>query len=322
MTDVALGIDIGGTNTAFGFVDRKGNCLFEDSIATQTHEDVDLFVEEIYNKVQKALKKFNNIKLIGIGIGAPNANFYTGTIENAPNLRWKGIIHFSDIFKKYFNLPIFLTNDANAAAIGEMIYGGAKGMKDFIVITLGTGLGSGIVVNGNLLYGHDGFAGEIGHVIITPDGRQCACGRKGCLETYVSATGVKRSVYKLLADNLEDSELKDIPFNKLTAKMVADAANRGDKIALETFEHTGRMLGEVLANTVAITSPEAIFLLGGLVKSGDLIFKPTRYHFEKNLLNNYKNKIKLLPSKLGNNAAILGSSALVWKEIDKTSTKV
>ena len=319
MTEVALGIDIGGTNTVLGFVDRNGKCLFEDTIKTQIHEDVDLFVKDIYEKVDKALKKINNIKLIGIGIGAPNGNFYTGTIENAPNLRWKGVIHLSDIFKKYFNLPVFLTNDANAAAIGEMIYGEAKGMKDFIVVTLGTGLGSGIVVNGELLYGHDGFAGELGHVIITPDGRQCACGRKGCLETYVSATGVKRSVYKLLADNLEESELRGIPFNDLTAKMVADAANRGDKIAIQTYEHTGRMLGEVLANTVAITSPEAIFLFGGMAKSGDLIFKPTIYHFEKNLLGIYKNKIKILPSGLDDNAAILGSSALVWKEFKKNS---
>ena len=319
MTEVALGIDIGGTNTVLGFVDRKGKCLFEDTIKTQIHEDVDLFVKDIYEKVDKALKKINNIKLIGIGIGAPNGNFYTGTIENAPNLRWKGVIHLSDIFKKYFNLPVFLTNDANAAAIGEMIYGEAKGMKNFIVVTLGTGLGSGIVVNGELLYGHDGFAGELGHVIITPDGRQCACGRKGCLETYVSATGVKRSVYKLLADNLEESELRGIPFNDLTAKMVADAANRGDKIAIQTYEHTGRMLGEVLANTVAITSPEAIFLFGGMAKSGDLIFKPTIYHFEKNLLGIYKNKIKILPSGLDDNAAILGSSALVWKEFKKNS---
>ncbi|MCK5822491.1 MAG: ROK family protein [Bacteroidales bacterium] len=319
MREVALGIDIGGTNTAFGFVDRKGNCLYEDTIVTQTHEDVDLFVKEIYDKVQKSIKKLDDIKLIGIGVGAPNGNFYTGAIEDAPNLRWKGVIPFSDIFKKYFNLPVFLTNDANAAAIGEMIYGGAKGMKNFIVVTLGTGLGSGFVVNGELLYGHDGFAGEMGHIIVTPDGRQCACGRKGCLETYVSATGVKRSVYKLLADNLEESELRNIPFNDLTAKMVADAANRGDKIALKTFEHTGRMLGEVLANTVAITSPEAIFLFGGLAKSGDLIFKPTKYHLEKNLLNIYKNKIKILPSGLDDNAAILGSSALVWKEHDRKS---
>lgn len=256
--------------------------------------------------------------MIGIGIGAPNGNYYKGSIEFAPNLRWHDVIPLCDMMKEYYpTLPIYLTNDANAAAIGEMIYGGAKGMKNFIMVTLGTGLGSGFVANGELVYGHDGFAGELGHIIVSPNGRQCGCGRQGCLETYVSATGVKRTAYKMMAKYNYPSELRTIPFNEMTAKIVAEAAEKGDMIAINTFKYTGKMLGEALANAIAITSPEAIFLFGGLAKAGNLLFEPTKDHMEMNLLKIYSNKVKLLPSQLDKNAAIYGAAALVWKELNK-----
>ena len=216
--------------------------------------------------------------------------------------------------KKRFSVPVKVTNDANAAALGERIFGGAANMSDYMVITLGTGLGSGIVVNGDLLYGYEGFAGEVGHVIVRPGGRECACGRKGCLETYVSATGLKRTVYKLLAKHLGDSVLRDIPFNELNAKMVTDAANKGDAVAIETFNYTGKMLGEALANVASVTAPQAIFLFGGLAKSGELLFDPVRKVMEENLLFLYKGKIQLLPSQLGDNAGIYGAAALIWND--------
>jgi len=318
--EVTIGIDIGGTNTVLGIVDKEGNGLADNSLITQTHSDVNLFIKDLASKINETIGLVNEeIEIKGIGVGAPNGNYYNGTIEFAPNLRWKGIIHVVELLKRYYQYPVIvLTNDANAAAIGEMIYGGAKGMKDFIMITLGTGLGSGIVVNGDMVYGHDGFAGEIGHVVVDPNGRECGCGRRGCLETYASASGIIRTVYELLANSSEDSELKNVAFNDLSSKMIFEAAGRGDKIALDAFEYTGKILGKALANSVAHTSPEAIFLFGGLADAGEFIFKPAKYYMEQNLMNIYKNKIKLLPSKLeGANAAILGASALVWKEQDK-----
>ncbi|MFA8433905.1 MAG: ROK family protein [Marinifilaceae bacterium] len=317
MNQVAIGIDIGGTNTVFGFINREGKCLVEDSIPTQKHGEIEKYLEELFSEIDKHIACFGpDLEIVGIGIGAPNGNFYNGTIEHAGNLRWDGVIPLAQMVEDHFKVPTFLTNDANAAAIGEMIYGGAKGMKNFMVITLGTGLGSGIVVNGELLYGHDGFAGEVGHMLVRPGGRHCGCGRRGCLETYVSATGVKRTAQKLMAKYREESVLRDVPFNQLNAKLVNDAATGGDKIAIETFEYTGQMLGLALANAVAVTNPEAIFLFGGLAKAGDLIFKPTQHHMEENMLNIFKNKVKLLPSGLKSNAAILGASALVWKELE------
>jgi glucokinase len=318
MRKLAIGIDIGGTNTAFGLIDSAGIIHGQGSIKTQNHKLVEDFVKELFDAIEVEKNKINDqLEIVGVGIGAPNGNYYTGCIDDAPNLRWRGKISLVKLFSKYYDVPIYLTNDANAAAIGEMVFGGAKGMKNFIVITLGTGLGSGIVIDGKMLYGHDGFAGEVGHMIVSPDGRECGCGRQGCLETYVSATGVVRTVYKLLADHIGDSELRHIPFNELTAKKVSDAAKRGDKIAIETFEHTAKMLGKVLADVVAITSPEAIFLFGGLTKAGDILFEPTKFHMEKNMMSLFKNKVKLLPSKLDDNAAILGSSALVWDELSR-----
>jgi glucokinase len=231
-------------------------------------------------------------------------------------LSWKGVVPLVSLFKQYFDVPVFLTNDANAAAIGEMIFGGAKNMNDFIVITLGTGLGSGIVANGKLVYGHDGFAGELGHTTVNYNGRQCGCGKKGCLETYASATGIKRTIFKLLADSLEPSELRSVCFNDLTAEMITKAAKKGDKIALDAFEYTGSILGRKLAESVAYTSPEAIFLFGGLAKAEDFILEPTRRHMEANLLPIYKTKIKVVLSGMTEvNAAVMGSAALAWKEI-------
>lgn len=315
-TEVALGIDVGGTFTKFGFVDRNANYLAEGFIKTAKHEDIHSYLRELCKTTHEVLATIeDSVKLVGIGIGAPDGNFYKGTIEYAPNLPWHGIIPFTDMMEEYYpDLPIYLTNDANAAAIGEMIYGGAKGMKDFLVVTLGTGLGSGFVAHGKLIYGHDGFAGELGHVIVSPDGRQCSCGRKGCLETYVSAIGVKRSAYKMMAKYTSPSPLRDIPFNEMDAKIISEAALAGDELARATFTYTGEMLGKALANVVAITSPEAIFLMGGLAKAGDLLFKPTRETMEKNMMKLFKNKVKLLPSQLDKNAAIYGAAALVWEE--------
>ncbi|NOY38604.1 MAG: ROK family protein [Chlorobi bacterium] len=313
---VAIGIDIGGTNTVFGIVDKKGNFLTEGKMKTADYGEVEVFLAALNEKIRLHLKKLNEkVEVQGIGVGAPMGNINKGTIEYAADLPWKGIIPLADFFKQYTKLPVIVTNDANAAAIGEMVYGGAKGMRDFVVITLGTGLGSGIVINGELVYGHDGFAGEIGHTSIRPgeSNRQCGCGRKGCLETYVSATGIKRTTFKLLGDMTEDSELRNYSFNELTAAKISEAAKKGDKIANRAFEHTGRMLGFKLADVVAHTNPEAIFLFGGLTLAEDLIFEPTRRYMEQNLLEIYRGKVKLLPSKLNTqNAAVLGASALVW----------
>lgn len=313
MKKIAIGIDIGGTNTVFGCIDEKGKCLAQGSIPTRGHSEVedylDQLVDAIKNEVANASESLN---IIGVGIGAPNASYYSGCIEHAANLPWHGIIPLADLIKARMDVPVVITNDANAAAVGEKVFGAARDMDDFMVITLGTGLGSGIMVNGKLLYGHDGFAGEVGHMIVRKSGRECGCGRKGCLETYVSATGVKRTVYKLLARHMGDSELRRIPFSELTAKMVAEAAQRGDVIANEVFAYTGQMLGEVLANVVAVTSPKAIFLFGGLTKAGDILFDPVREHMEKNLLGIFKNKIQVLTSGLEDNAAVLGAAALIW----------
>lgn len=320
MKDVVIGIDIGGTFTKFGIVDKDGNCLKENFTSTDKYSEFEVYLEHLHTEIEELISSINeDIDIKGIGIGAPNGNYYQGTIEHAPNLNWKGIVPFVEKFSAYFpGLPIRLTNDANAAAIGEMIYGGAKEMDDFVVITLGTGLGSGIVVNGNLVYGHDGFAGEVGHMNVKHRGRSCGCGNRGCLETYVSATGIKRTTFKLLAERIDPSELRDISYNDLTSKMISEVAKKGDKIALEAFELTGRILGVKLADVVAFSSPKAIFIFGGLAKAGDLIFEPTRRYMEENLLPIFRNKIEILPSQLQDaNAAVLGASALAWRELQK-----
>ncbi len=318
MKKLAAGIDIGGTNTAFGLVDRDGNMFAEAVIPTSDYPDLDKYIEALYITIEKMLKSVDGeAELVGVGIGAPNANYYHGTIEHAANLMWKGIVPLRERIQRFYpSLPVIVTNDANAATIGEMVYGGAKGMKDFIVITLGTGVGSGFVANGKLIYGHDSFAGELGHTIVKRFGRKCGCGRAGCLEAYASATGIKRTVYKLVADELDQSSFREVPFSKMTAEMVTKAALEGDPLAIKAFEYTGEMLGLAIANAVAVTSPEAVFLFGGLAKAGKYIFEPTKRHMEENLLYNFKGKVKLLPSAIDDkNAAILGASALVWDEL-------
>lgn len=317
MKKVVAGIDIGGTFTKLGIVDQEGKVYAETSISTDTHKDIDTYMVDLARAVRKLLREQEGKQeLAGIGIGAPNGNYYRGVIEYAPNLNWKGMIPFVEMFKTHFDIPIVLTNDANAAALGEMMYGGARNMTDFIVITLGTGLGSGIVVNGKVVYGHDGFAGEMGHVSVVENGRQCGCGKKGCLEAYVSATGIVRTVYELLALHTDDSQFRKIPFEKLTAKDISDAASQADPIAMKAFDVTGKTLGRTLADVVALFSPEAIFLFGGLSNAGDHIFKPAKAYMEENLLSIYRDKVKILPSGLTEtNAAVLGSAGLIWKEI-------
>ena len=323
MKEITVGIDIGGTNTKFGVVDRAGDVLIQDSVPTQQFDEFHDYLNRICQELHKALNTLgSDHKLIGIGVGSANGNYYKGTIEHATNLKWKGIIPLAELLTNEFDVPSLVTNDANAAAVGEMVYGSAKNLKDFIVITLGTGLGSGIVSNGQLVNGKHGIAGEIGHTTVNYAGRYCNCGKRGCLETYVSATGIKRSVYKLLADHLEPSELRGISFDNLSTKMITEAAMRGDVVAREAFEYTGRILGIKLAETVVHTDPEAIFLFGGLSLAGDLIFKPTIKHMEANLMPVFRGKVKVLPSGLQNQAApILGASSLVWNYLDQKISK-
>lgn len=310
-----VGMDIGGTNTVFGVVDSRGNVLASDSVKTQQYTQIEEYVDAICKKLLPLIQQFGGAeKIKGMGVGAPNGNYYSGTIEFAPNLPWRGIIPLAAMFEDKLGIPTALTNDANAAAIGEMTYGAARGLKDFIMITLGTGVGSGIVINGQLVYGHDGFAGELGHVIVNPEGRVCGCGRKGCLETYCSATGVARTAREFLVARSEPSLLRNVPVEDIQSKDVYDAAVKGDKLAQEIFEYTGKILGEALANFVAFSSPEAIILFGGLAKSGDYITKPIQKALEDNVLNIYKGKTKLLLSQLKDaDAAVLGASALGWE---------
>ncbi|WP_153796205.1 ROK family protein [Foetidibacter luteolus] len=313
---LAIGIDIGGTGTKFGIVDRVGNVLFSSEISTKKHAEVATFIDELYENLSILIKKAGGIgRIKGIGVGAPNGNFYSGTIEYAPNLPWRGIIPLAKLVQDKFKLPVVLTNDANAAAIGEMMYGAAQGMKDFIMITLGTGVGSGIVANGHLIYGHDGFAGELGHTIIIPDGRlHEGTGKKGSLESYASATGVKLTAIEVMEHTDKPSLLRDVPKDQIDSKKVYDAAMQGDEVAKEIFEFTGKILGMALANAVMFSSPEAIILFGGLTKAGDLILKPTREHMEANLIQVFQNKVKILVSHLKeSDAAILGASALAWE---------
>lgn len=316
MGPLSIGVDIGGTGTKFGVVDSVGNLLFSSEMSTRNHPTVEGFIDELYEHLLPMIERAGGVgRFKGIGLGAPNGNYYTGTVEYAPNLPWKGILPLAKLVENKFNLPVVLTNDANAAALGEMMYGVAKGMKDFIMITLGTGVGSGIVANGSLIYGHDGFAGELGHTIIIPDGRiHAGTGKKGSLESYASATGVTLTALELLEKSDKPSLLRDVPKEKLDSKKVYEAAMEGDELAKEIFEYTGKILGMALANFVMFSSPEAIVLFGGLMKAGDLILKPTRHHMEDNLIQVFQNKVKILVSHLKeSDAAILGASALVWE---------
>ncbi|WP_027387383.1 ROK family protein [Chryseobacterium gregarium] len=313
--NVALGIDIGGTNTKFGVVNHRGEVLEKGNLRTDAYETVEQYIDALYENIYPLIEKHSKERTFeGIGIGAPNGNYYTGTIEQAPNLPWKGVIPFGKLMTEKFNLRSTVTNDANAAAYGEMLFGAARGMKDFIMITLGTGVGSGIVASGKLIYGHDGFAGELGHTIVKPGGRKhWSTGSEGSLEAYASATGIAITAKKMRAE-FPESMLSQFPEESINSKTVHECALKGDPISIEVFRYTGQKLGEALANFVMFSSPQAILLFGGVIKAGDFILKPTKLHMERNLLPIFRNKVKLVFSELDEaDAAILGASALVWE---------
>lgn len=311
-----VGIDIGGTNTVFGIVDARGNVLASNSIKTAKHSDIKDYISELHVELSKLIEANNATdKILGIGIGAPNANYFSGMIEGSVNLPWPTPIPLADLVSEKFGIPVTITNDANAAAIGEMTYGAARGLKDFIMITLGTGVGSGIVINGQLVYGHDGNAGELGHVIVKRNnGRICGCGRPGCLEAYCSATGVARTAREYLEIRQEPSLLRNLPIDEITSKDVYDAAIAGDKLAKDIFDYTGTILGEAFADFITFSSPEAIILFGGLAKSGDLLMNPIKNALDKNILSVFRGKTKILLSELKeSDAAVLGASSLGWE---------
>ncbi|MBI5010529.1 MAG: ROK family protein [Bacteroidia bacterium] len=316
MKQVVAGVDIGGTNTIYGLVDKSGKVLSENRIFTRDYPDINDFVTALSDAIHKLVMKDHD--LIGIGIGAPNAHYYKGTIELAPNLPWKGIVPLAEMMKKKSNIPVVVTNDANAAAVGEMVFGGARNMKNFIVLTLGTGLGSGIVINGEVLYGHTAFAGELGHTTVVPGGRECGCGKKGCLETYASASGLVRTVLQVLSETRDESPLRDIAPSALTSKIVAAAASENDPVAVKAMNYTAEMLGLAIVNSVVFSSPEAVFLFGGLTKAGDILFNPVREYVDKNVMPVFRGTVKILPSGISeSNAAVLGAAALGWNELSK-----
>lgn len=311
-----IGLDLGGTNSVFGIVDENANVLATTSIRTAGQNDLNLYMDAAIGALQPMIDKVGGIENIhGMGIGAPNGNFYTGNIEYAPNLPWKGIVPFSKLFKERLGVPVVLTNDANAAALGEMTYGVAKGMKNFIMITLGTGVGSGIVINGQLVYGCDGFAGELGHVTVdySEKARLCGCGRRGCLEAYCSATGVARTAKEILSETDKPSSLRDIPIDEITSRDVSIAAEHGDEVALDIYKFTGELLGKSCANFTAFSSPEAYVFFGGLTKAGNLLMDPIKKAYDEYVMEIYKGKAKMLISQLDDaQAAVLGASALAW----------
>ncbi len=313
---ISIGIDIGGTNTVLGFVDSGNNYLFEKSFATQAEKGIDNLLERLNKNIRHYSERFTGkYNIEGIGISAPGVNYLTGVIETAANLNW-GRVNLSEKVKKYFDVPVVFLNDANAAALGEQQFGIAAGMKNFIVLTLGTGVGSGIVVNGQLLYGQNGLAGEVGHSIIELNGRKCHCGKRGCLETYISANGLKRTVFELLCELSDKSELRDIDYNSLTGEKITKAALNKDPVALKAFDYTADILGNALSNMVSYFNPEAIILFGGLVEADNLIMKPVQNYFEKYVLSIYRDKIKILKSGLQNGkAAVLGACSFVRQEI-------
>jgi glucokinase len=305
MQKIIAGVDIGGTNTVIGLVNADGTIITRDVISTQQHTDPVHFVNQVYAIIKKLCG--SSFQIDGVGIGAPSGNYFSGAIEYAPNMPWKGIVPLADLFSQKLNCTVALTNDANAAALGEMLFGGAKGIKDFLFITLGTGLGSGIVVNGELIYGNDGNAGEIGHVIVERNGRLCGCGNRGCLETYCSATGIVTTYLQMKKISATE--------NSITAKYIFQRATEGEKEAIHSFHYTADLLGLVLANSVAYTSPKTIFLFGGLAQAGDLLLKPTIKSFEKNLYPVYRGKVNITLSSLNeNDAAILGAASLIFNK--------
>ena len=314
--ELAIGIDIGGTNTKYGLVNHRGEILQKGELKTDKYGTIESYIDVLYETLKPIIDSIDDGTAVkGIGIGAPNGNYYKGTIEYAPNLHWKGIIPVTELITAKFGLPSALTNDANAAAIGEMMYGAARGMRDFIMITLGTGVGSGIVANGQLILGHDGFAGELGHTTIPPGGRKhWGTALMGSLESYCSATGIVITAKEMLENTNEHTLLRNYNPKELNSKNVYDCAIQGDKIASEVYRFTGQILGEALANFIMFSSPEAIILFGGVIKAGVLLMKPTKEHMEKNLLPIFQNKVKLIFSELKEaDAAILGASALVWE---------
>lgn len=316
MTEVVAGVDIGGTNTIFGLVTITGEIVAQGKLRTKKFPEVEGFVTTLSDEITRLVSVKKDIILKGIGIGAPNANYHKGTIELAPNLAWKGIVPLASLLKERTRLPVVITNDANAAAMGEMIFGSAKFIKDFIILTLGTGLGSGIVIKGEVVYGHTGFAGELGHTIVVPGGRECGCGREGCLETYGSASGLVRTTLLMLSEMKEPSSLRDMPPSKLSSRIVAEAAMKGDKIALEAFDYTAEILALGIVNAVTFSSPKAIFLFGGLAQAGDLLFVPVREYVNENVQPIFKGTFDVLPSGLPeSNAAVLGAAALAWNEL-------
>ncbi len=315
MKPYVLGIDIGGTNTVFGIVDARGNVIASSSIKTKKHNDFKDYLDELYVEATRLIEANDAVdKIQGIGIGAPNANYYDGWIKDAVNLPWPSL-PLAELVSEKFGIPVAVTNDANAAALGEMTYGAARGLKDFIMITLGTGVGSGIVINGQVVYGHDGLAGELGHVIVKRNnGRLCGCGRTGCLETYCSATGVARTAREFLEARTEPSLLRNLQIEDITSKDVYDAAMNGDRLAQDIFTYTGTILGEAMADMMVFSSPEAFILFGGLSKSGDLLLRPLREAMERNMLSMFKGKAKVILSELKEaDAAVLGASALGWE---------
>jgi glucokinase len=317
--ELVLGVDIGGTKTAYGYVDAFGKCLGSGVMATDSQLPVADFFRRLHEHAAALLTSLGGgWTLAGVGIGAPDANYFTGTIERPANLKWD-FVNLVEEMGRYYPVPIVTTNDANAVAIGELLFGAARGMRDFIAITLGTGVGSGIVVNGELVYGADGLAGELGHLPVTGrSGRECGCGQLGCLETYASASGIVRTAVELMATRRAPSALRAIPFDQLTSKVLSEKASQGDALALEAFEITGRILGAKLADMILFTRPEAIILFGGLAGAGELIFKPTQRAMEENLPQAFRGKAALLPSGVaGTDAAILGAGALIWNELRK-----
>lgn len=310
----SIGVDIGGTNTDIGLVDSDGLCVEMLRMKTASYVDVDIYVKDMISNIHLLIKKNNVSEITGVGVGVPNGNYYTGCIENAVNLNFKGKINLRKLIRKSIPTEVIVTNDANAAAYGEMIYGGAKKMKNFIMFTIGTGVGSGIVVDGKLVYGQDGNAGEIGHTIIFPEGRPCNCGRKGCLEQYTSSRGIRKTCIEMMANDPDHAGLEDVIIQDYDLKAITEAAMNGNVLANKVLEKTGEILGLALANAVAYTSPEAIFLMGGPLKAGNILLDPVRKSFEENLLFIYKGKTKILVSELNENeAAILGAAALTNK---------
>lgn len=318
--DCVLGIDIGGTTTSLGIVSKDGTLHGEKTIATQAQRPAAELVARIADACSELHATLTpSYRIAAIGIGAPNANYHRGTVENPPNLAWGASTNLIELFQKHMPLPVAVTNDANAAALGELLFGGAQGMQHIIAITLGTGLGSGIIVNGGLLYGADGFAGELGHTTVDPAGRECACGKRGCLETYVSAPGLCRTLLELLAQHRADSPLRSFPVDQLTARDIFAAACSGDTIALAAFDTTARLLGQKLADAVAHTSPEAIFISGGLAAAGELLIAPTKRYMEEFLFPVYKGRVTVQATSLPEGAgALLGAAALAWHELRKT----